>query len=351
MAQQNKINKLVKIASQLQGHPFLALGLLRSPHIQTALSRYVLYFKTPIPIAVRKLINLPDGSKLAADCWWQSGSKTKPTVIILSGFEGYYGSEKSQSGRGMGCKAYHHGFNVIFLRNRGESDTIKLTTSLFDGLMEDLPIALRQIVNWGYQKLFIIGFSAGGETTLFTAAKLDKSIRQYIHGIVAISAPINMLDTWSHVEQNRLYDRFLLKQYKNLIRRRLRVDPPGTWDLRALKKIKTKQQWALAHLPTLGYPASQYGIEQYNHDIDLAPRLAQIKLPTLIIHARDDPITPAAPFADASASPNIITLIPKHGGHVGFISTKKHYNDLDHHWAQNRAIEFICALLQSETRH
>jgi predicted alpha/beta-fold hydrolase len=52
--------------------------------------------------------------------------------------------------------------------------------------------------------------------------------------------------------------------------------------------------------------------------------LAKIRLPTLILHARDDPLVPLAPFLrpEACDNPNVLLVLLAmltHGGHVGFI--------------------------------
>jgi predicted alpha/beta-fold hydrolase len=48
--------------------------------------------------------------------------------------------------------------------------------------------------------------------------------------------------------------------------------------------------------------------------------LATITLPTLIVHAMDDPMIPAAPYrtVDWEALPTVTREITAHGGHVGF---------------------------------
>ncbi|HET6892831.1 MAG TPA: hypothetical protein VFH31_17130, partial [Pyrinomonadaceae bacterium] len=78
----------------------------------------------------------------------------------------------------------------------------------------------------------------------------------------------------------------------------------------------------------------------------------RIKLPTLIIHAQDDPFIPFAPLRDAAVTgnPNILLLAPEHGGHVAFISRKPRKgvsgvveND-NRFWAESRVVEF-CKLV------
>jgi len=101
----------------------------------------------------------------------------------------------------------------------------------------------------------------------------------------------------------------------------------------------------------------------------------KIRIPTLIIHAEDDPFIPFAPLRDPAVAnnPYILLVDPKQGGHVAFISDKsslqKSAESLqnstpssetnselstqnsalseDRFWAENRVIEF-CKLARSE---
>lgn len=72
-------------------------------------------------------------------------------------------------------------------------------------------------------------------------------------------------------------------------------------------------------------------VQDYRRELDIANAeyyalnsaigfLATITLPTLIIHAMDDPMIPAAPYrtVDWDAFPTVTREITAHGGHVGF---------------------------------
>jgi len=64
-------------------------------------------------------------------------------------------------------------------------------------------------------------------------------------------------------------------------------------------------------------------------------------MPTLIIHAEDDPFIPASPLRDPAVANNsyILLLEPKQGGHVAFVAADN-MDDEDRFWAENRVIEF-----------
>ena len=62
-------------------------------------------------------------------------------------------------------------------------------------------------------------------------------------------------------------------------------------------------------------------------------------IPTLIIHAEDDPFIPFAPLRDPSlaTNPYVLLMATEHGGHVAFLSANA---GEDRFWAENRLIDF-----------
>ena len=68
--------------------------------------------------------------------------------------------------------------------------------------------------------------------------------------------------------------------------------------------------------------------------------LRYIRVPTLIIHARDDPfLTPDAIPGPGEISEEIRFELSKHGGHVGFISGKNPFKPV--YWLEQRIPTFI----------
>lgn len=336
---------ITTIKKILKTHPFIPPFMLHNTHIQTFLGQYVPYFLRPTTKIERKLIHLPDNSQIAADCMWQHDKKQHATIVILNGLEGYRGKGFSRFEDGVGKKAHHLGFNVISLKQRAEADTIPLTTSLFTTYsgLNDIKIAFENFFRWGLKKLYLIGISYGAYLALLTSIRLMKKNKKYASGIVAIAPQVSMLSNWKHIEKSKLYDLWLLDRYKNFVKRRAIVDPPGTWDLKKLAHIQTKRQFAETYIHTFGHPNTAITIEELNALIDAEPILPYIQIPTLIITAFDDPISPIEPYTkpEIENNPNLITYLTKHGGHGGYIAGKKFSGDLDGYWAQNRALEFI----------
>ena len=68
--------------------------------------------------------------------------------------------------------------------------------------------------------------------------------------------------------------------------------------------------------------------------------IGEIRVPTLLIQAIDDPFIPFAAYEHASIAANsaVSLLTPQRGGHAGFWGRSG--IDSDRFWAEHRAIEF-----------
>ena len=62
------------------------------------------------------------------------------------------------------------------------------------------------------------------------------------------------------------------------------------------------------------------GAEDYYRRCSAGRFLADIEVPTLVVHAGDDPWIPISAYwaVDWQANPNLVPLLPASGGHVGF---------------------------------
>ena len=67
-------------------------------------------------------------------------------------------------------------------------------------------------------------------------------------------------------------------------------------------------------------------------------------MPTLLVHALDDPFLPdsALPRAALAANPQLQAAWTDHGGHVGFIGGSPRRPDF---WAERQAARFLAARL------
>ena len=113
---------------------------------------------------------------------------------------------------------------------------------------------------------------------------------------------------------------------------------PELYDLASLEKITTVK--AFDNFFHSKYSGFKNADDYYKKESSLQ-FIPFIKIPTLIIHAEDDPLVPAEPFRSklVRKNKNIKLILTKQGGHVGFFGKK--IKGEDRFWAENRMLDFL----------
>ena len=77
--------------------------------------------------------------------------------------------------------------------------------------------------------------------------------------------------------------------------------------------------------------------------------LDRITIPTLILHALDDPFVRLIPPTRAviDANPNITFIETANGGHCAFLAEPDPANDNDGYWAEHTTLRFILEHLKN----
>jgi predicted alpha/beta-fold hydrolase len=93
---------------------------------------------------------------------------------------------------------------------------------------------------------------------------------------------------------------------------------PGLFDARQMLAARTLREFDdLVTAPLHGFR----GVDDYYTRASSKPLLAQIRVPTLLLNALNDPFLPAVVLPVPSAMSAAVTAeFPETGGHVGFIS-------------------------------
>ena len=111
---------------------------------------------------------------------------------------------------------------------------------------------------------------------------------------------------------------------------------PGSLDDSGLDEISTFQEFDDA------YTAPLHGFrdaEDYWHQCSSRRYLEGVRLPALLVNAKDDPfLAPECfPVKEATYSPCLFLEIPSSGGHVGFLG----HDAADRYWMEGRALAFL----------
>jgi predicted alpha/beta-fold hydrolase len=270
-------------------------------------------------------------------CRWQPDKTRRPTMILWHGIEG---SASSIYMLAMAQKAYRAGFNVVRMNIRNCGGTEHLTPTLYHGGMSsDLGVVLEQLVRRdGLDRILMVGFSLGGNMLLKLAGEYGESPPRELLACAAISPSVDLKASAQliNTKRNWLYHQSFVIKLKRKIQLKHQLYP-DKYELTPLSRIKTIRDFDEA------YTSRANGFENaddYYHRASAIRVADQIRVPTLIIHAQDDPFIPFSPLEEESLreNPYLFVLAPKSGGHVAFVSSAT--NGEDRFWAENRVLEF-----------
>lgn len=310
--------------------------LLTNPHVQSIMPS--LLRPTPDVDYVRERIPTPDNDFLLID--WSFAPKPNPSrglVIITHGLEGH---SHRKYVRGMARAMNHAGWDVLARNCRGCGGETNLTPRLYhSGETDDLHTTVQHALSFKhYSRIALIGFSMGANQTLKYLGESPTRMPSEIVGAVAISAPCDLSDSATTLESSQLgkfYTEYLLRSLRDKVRQKHSLFP-DIFDIDGLDAISTFREFDDR------YTAPQFGFRDamdYWEQASSRPGLSRIKVPTLILNAKDDPFLgeKCFPTSEADNNPNIFLETPKSGGHVGFIQL----SDTNEFWSEKRAAEFL----------
>jgi predicted alpha/beta-fold hydrolase len=337
---------LDEIARAFRSKPFVPHPLLRNCHAQTIVAtRRLLRYKMlrgERELFEPRLVEVEPDARVLLKCRWQAERLKAPTLLILHGLEG---SSDSLYMLGTARKAFAAGFNVVRMNMRNCGGTEHLTHTLYhSGMTGDIHRVLVDELagREGLKEIYVVGFSMSGNMVLRLAGEYGREAPRALAGLCAVSPSIDLNGCADRIErrENAVYRWSFLRSLRRRVRSKSRLHP-ALYDARGLWRVRTQRQFDERY--TAPHGGFSDAADYYGRASSL-PVIAQIRLPTLIIHAADDPIIPAEPFRDPSiaGNPEVLLVLTERGGHVGFIADASEGED--RHWAENRVVEF-CRML------
>lgn len=261
-------------------------------------------------------------------------------IVFLHGLEG---SAEAGYIRSFAQEALERGFGVHRLNLRSCGGTEELSETMYhSGLTGDTRVIIERLRRAG-DPVFLVGFSLGGNVALKLAGELGRT--DLVAGVCAVSTPIDLAKCVRHVDAraNRIYSRRFVKRLCAHVARKSRVSPE-TYDASDLVAVKTI--WEFDDRFTA--PRFGFGDAANYYETQSAARyLDQIRVPTLVITAKDDPLVPFEIYDHpAFASNPVLTLVtPERGGHLGFLSRRK-----PRFWIDGIALDWMESILRSQVR-
>lgn len=293
--------------------------LFRNPHLQTIASHFWTRPRASQPVERRFIETEPGVSVLVES---QRPEAAAGEIVMVHGLEG---SGEAGYIASLAAAALRSGYAAHRFHMRTCGGTQHLSPTLYHaGLTGDLAAVLRAFRREGRAPAFVVGFSLGGNVALKLAGELGDSAAGIMRGVCGVSASLDLDACARRIAalDNRLYERRFVRKMR---RRLLSTGRYGAADLTGLDSLIAIDDRITA--PSFGMGTA----ENYYRTQSAIGYVDRIRVPTLLIQAKDDTFVPWRILEHPAVRGNshIQTVLTEHGGHLGFLARGRHRFWLD----------------------
>lgn len=294
---------------------------------------------------IRERLATDDGDFLDLD-WSRSDSAAaldvsgKTLVVISHGLEGH---SRRPYVAGVAREANDKGWDALAWNFRSCSGEMNNTLRFYHSAATyDLQRVLEHAHALGYANIHLVGFSMGGNLSLLYAGERGLDIPPYVKSVCAFSVPCDLAASAACLakRENKIFMWRFLKDLRAKVEAKA-IDFPEHISAEGYDEIRTFQQFDDRYTaPIHGFRDAQ----DYWAKSSCKPVLTNIRVPALLVNAKNDPFLPVEcfPYEEANNSRWLTLEVPQSGGHVGFIEL----NRSQQYWMEKRVVEFIAALAQ-----
>ena len=277
-------------------------------------------FDGPVPSFTRERWVTPDGDFVDVD--WQPsapGSPDDASRPLLVLFHGLEGSSASHYAQAFAHWARAHGWRFAVPHFRGCSGELNLAPRAYhSGDFEEVGWMLSRIRSQHEGIIAAVGISLGGNALLRWAEEAGESAASVVSAVCAVSSPIDLAAGGHAIGSGfnrQVYTPMFLRTMKPKALRKL-AQHPGLFDRDKLLAARTLYEFDnVFTAPLHGFRNT----DDYWLRGSAKPHLRRIRIPALVLNARNDPFVPARSLPHQREVGEFVTLWqPQHGGHVGF---------------------------------
>jgi predicted alpha/beta-fold hydrolase len=273
------------------------------------------------PQFVRERWATPDGDFIDVDHLAPAPAGTAPGAPHLVLFHGLEGSSQSQYAQAFAFVARQRGWAFSVPHFRGCSGELNHAPRAYhSGDFEEIGWILARLRARSATPLRVVGVSLGGNALLRWAQEAGSSAAATASAVAAVCSPIDLAASGAAIDRGfnwLVYSRMFLATMKPKALAKWQQHP-GLFDRDKLAAARTLYEFDNV------FTAPLHGFKDtpdYWARASAKPHLAALRIPALVLNARNDPFVPAAclPAEQASAASRFVTLWqPAQGGHVGF---------------------------------
>ena len=321
---------------------------LPNPHLQTLWSRFG---RRDPPVATRAEVwDTPDGDVLEidrldvpADGAHPRPLPPPPELVVLHGLEA---TRRSPYLRGILGEAARRGWGATVLYFRSCGDQPNRTRRFYHaGETTDLDLVVSRVTRKHPDApIVLVGYSLGGNVLLKWLGEHGDSKSPDVRGAAAVSVPFDLARGARHINRGfaRVYEAHFLRSLKRKATAKLRQFPDLA-EPRLIRSARSLYQFDDAvTAPVHGFA----GADDYYSRSSALRYLGAIRVPTLLLNARDDPFLPVAVLDDvraaAAATPALTLEFLPAGGHVGFVGGEPWRPE---YYAERRVGDFLAGTI------
>lgn len=324
--------------------PYNAPWWLLGGHLQTLYA--ALHPSVPRINYRRERWDTPDGDFIDVD-WLTSHEVAMANSPLVVFFHGLEGNSARHYVRSLMDKLQRHGWRGVAVNFRGCSgEPNRLPRAYFAGDSAEIDWILRRLrMQNPTLSLFATGVSLGGNALLKWAGEQGVQAGDVIDAVVTVSATMDLQAAGNTLDRggvNQLYTRHFLGSLKQKALQKLEQFP-GLFDRESVGSVKTLREFDdLVTAPLHGFKNT----DDYWNTASSKSRLINIRIPALLINARNDPFLPESALPVKTQVSSSVTLeFPEDGGHVGFMSGAFPGR---HAWLPERIMAFFAEVNESE---
>ncbi len=266
------------------------------------------------PAFRRQRWRTPDADFVDVD--WLGDDPAAPLLVLFHGLEG---SSSSHYAQAFAVEAAERGWRFALPHFRGCSGEINLAPRAYhSGDHEEVAWMLAQCRERHRGPMLAVGVSLGGNALLRFAEEAGDAAAASLRALAAISAPLDLAAGAHAIGRGfgrQVYTRMFMRTMKAKAFVKL-SQHPGLFDARRMHAAGDLRDFdEIFTAPLHGFA----GADDYYARASAGPQLARIRVPALVLNARNDPFLPEAALPRLGDVGDFVTLWqPAHGGHVGF---------------------------------
>ncbi|WP_162261886.1 YheT family hydrolase [Legionella adelaidensis] len=248
----------------------------------------------------------------------QINKKPKGLVIQL---HGWLGSDSSTYMIGRGESLYQKGYDVFRLNMRDHGTSLPLNKGLFHGgLLKEAFQAVKYIAETKPElPVYIIGFSMGGSFALRMAwqQSIENLTIKNLQKVISVCPSVDPAKVTDAIDKSIIYRNYFCKKWKTNLREKQRCFPE-LYDFSNFLTLKSCREMTVELIKKY----SDYGnIDEYFADYSFSvEKLQEVRVPTIILTAADDPVIPVESFQKLkNLNPHVTIYVTEYGGHVGYV--------------------------------